>query len=171
MNMKLAKPVYRIWLAALAVLLAACSLEYQPIVRAGLGTVRSTCFLLFGMADLLSVLMLMFDFSPTGRENGGAIDGRAIEGRAIDGRAINGGVIDGRTVNGRAIDGGVIMQGSDGQGRSRFLPYIWRLAAFVLATVLFWCYCFWLEQYFTTNSTMDALVAGGLLCAAAVLSR
>ncbi len=145
MNIKISKIVYDIWLAVLAVLLAACSLEYQPILRSGFGSVRSTCFLLFGMADLLSILMLILDFAPGNLKNGETSCGNSSGFQA------------------ESI--------TETPESARFLPYVRQLAAFALATALFWCYCFPLEHYFATNSTIDALVAGGLLCAAAVFGR
>lgn len=141
MNNKLSRIVFDIWLTALAVLLVACSLEYQPILRSGFGSVRSTCFLLFAMADLLSILMLILDFEPEGSNSAGI--GREKEMESFTGT----------------------------QEHSRFRPYVRQLAAFALATVLFCCYCFPLEQFLTTNTTIDALTAGGLLCAAAVFGR
>ncbi|MCD7715838.1 MAG: hypothetical protein LUI39_05230 [Lachnospiraceae bacterium] len=43
-----------------------------------------------------------------------------------------------------------------------------QLAVFAIAAALYWMYCFQLDDLISTNSTMDALVAGGLICAAAM---
>ncbi|MCD7833771.1 MAG: hypothetical protein LUH00_07265 [Lachnospiraceae bacterium] len=55
--MKKTRILYGVWLVALVILLAACSLEYLQI--SNLGSVQTTCFTLFGMTDLLCVLMLL----------------------------------------------------------------------------------------------------------------
>ncbi|MCD8347513.1 MAG: hypothetical protein LUD16_06085 [Lachnospiraceae bacterium] len=49
--------LYTVWLVVLATLLVACSLEYWSIPA--LGTVQTTCFLLFVMTDLLCILLVL----------------------------------------------------------------------------------------------------------------
>lgn len=51
----------------------------------------------------------------------------------------------------------------------KFRERLLQTAVFFLAAVLYWVYCFRLDARISTNSTMDALVAGSLLCAAAAV--
>ncbi|MCD8076510.1 MAG: hypothetical protein LUF27_16050 [Lachnospiraceae bacterium] len=122
--MKKVRFVYGVWLAAFVVLLAACSLGSVRI--SNLGSVRTTCFMLFGMTDLLSLLMLL--------------TGYASFENAIDAH------------------------------EKSFRAPLRQLLCFFMATALYAVYCFCLDGLPHTGSTTDSLVAGGLLCAAAVFS-
>ncbi|MCD8337550.1 MAG: hypothetical protein LUD18_09795 [Lachnospiraceae bacterium] len=136
--MKKTRILYGVWLVALVILLAACSLEYLRMPA--LGSVRTTCFMLFGMADLLGVLMLLTGYVPFVRESAA------------------------RTVQPSESD-------SQWTAPKRSTGFALRqLLAFGGATALYAVYCFYLDDLPHTGSTTDALVAGGLICAAAVLS-
>ncbi|MCC8104083.1 MAG: hypothetical protein LIP11_18140 [Clostridiales bacterium] len=136
--MKKIRMIYGVWLAALAVLLAVCSLEYMQI--SNLGSVQTMCFMLFGMADLLCALMLLTGRPPFERD--------ASAGTAQPPKGVS--------------------QWTEPK------KYTWfalrQLLMFGGATALYAVYCFCLDGLPHTGSTTDALVAGGLLCAAAVFS-
>ncbi|MCC8046301.1 MAG: hypothetical protein LIP12_12525 [Clostridiales bacterium] len=142
--MKISQILYRIWLAALAILVVVCSLEQSPVLIDG--TVRTTCFAMLGMLVLLGLWQL--------------IPGTSIKDEmpAVE------------NAHRATTAAGDAWNRTSGQDGAR-LPAAWRrAAAFALVAVLYWCYCFRMSGWISTNSKMDALVAGGLICAAVVLS-
>ncbi len=52
--------------------------------------------------------------------------------------------------------------------RRRFA--LWHLVIFLVATVLFLIYCFGMKGILVPDRTRDALVAGGMVCAAGIVS-
>ncbi|MCD8105574.1 MAG: hypothetical protein LUF35_11395 [Lachnospiraceae bacterium] len=138
----ISRVVYALWTAAFCIILIACSLEKSPILIDG--TVRTTCFGLFGMLILLGLLTLLCgDETPAYK--------KMLAG------------------SGMPVPVKYVADGS----RAEQVPH-WKAifsalrqpAAMILAAVVYWCYCFRLDGVISTNSKIDALVAGGLICAA-----
>ncbi|MCD7882928.1 MAG: hypothetical protein LUI87_04350 [Lachnospiraceae bacterium] len=159
--MKINQILYRIWLAALAILVIVCSLERSPVMIGG--TVRTTCFAMLGMLVLNGLLLL--------------IPGTRIESTAQDNTFAAKDTQRGSIAAASAQNSGdVAAANAQGRGSAADAAYgrlsatLCKAVAFVLAAVLYWCYCFRMSGWISTNSKMDALVAGGLICAAVVLS-
>ncbi|MCD7956438.1 MAG: hypothetical protein LUG93_11960 [Lachnospiraceae bacterium] len=170
--MKISQIIYRIWLAVLAILVVVCSLEQSPVLIGG--TVQTTCFAMLGMLVLLGVWLLI---PGAGIEDGelkkvfavkNPPKGEAAVGDVWRGKLAADGAQRGAAAAADAQNSG-IATAAHAQGR---LPAALRqTAAFMLAAVLYWCYCFRMDSLLSTNSKMDALVAGGLICAAVLLGR
>ncbi len=138
------KILYGIWLVMLGIVLVICSLERSPVLIDG--TVRTLCFGLLGMIVLLRALLLLCgSFSSHSRMEDAEFSGRMKD--------FPGG------------EKGILQPPFDIHGG------LLQFALFALAAILYWFYCFRLDEMISTNSTMDALVAGGLFCAAAVAAE
>ncbi len=140
---RIEKLIYGIWLLLLGIVLVVCSLERSPVLIGG--TVRTLCFGLLGMLAVLPLLLLICaGFLP---DTGTAVlNPPGKEKDSFDRQK-------------KVPDRSALLRG-------RLLQF----AAFAIAAVLYWVYCFRLSRLISANSTKDALVAGGLLCAAAVFS-